>query len=48
MIGWTFLDDPTGQPEFISSTSSLFGTSESFVSVADATTTRDGGADAVY
>jgi hypothetical protein len=48
MIGFTFLDDQTGQPEFISSTPSLFGTSESFVSLADATTTRDGRDNAVY
>jgi hypothetical protein len=43
MIGFTFLDDQTGQPELISSTPSLFGNRDSFVSVADATTTRDCG-----
>jgi hypothetical protein len=43
MIGFTFLDDQTGQPELISSTPSLFGTRDSSVSVADATTTRDCG-----
>ncbi len=36
-VGQLFLDDETGQPEFITVNTGLFGTSESFVPVEDAT-----------
>jgi len=35
-IGQLFLDDQTGQPEFVTVNTGLFGTNESFVPVADA------------
>ena len=36
-VGQLFLDDQTGQPEFVTVNTGFFGTSESFVPVADAT-----------
>lgn len=36
-VGQLFLDDQTGQPEFVTVNTGLFGTSESFVPVAEAT-----------
>ncbi len=36
-IGQVFLDDQTGQPEFVTVNTGMFGTNESFVPVADAT-----------
>jgi hypothetical protein len=48
MIGLTFPDDETCHTEFVWSTPGPFGISESFVLVADATTTRDRGDDAAY
>jgi uncharacterized protein (TIGR02271 family) len=36
-VGQLFLDDETGQPEFITVNTGMFGTSESFVPVQDAT-----------
>ena len=36
-VGQVFLDDETGQPEFVTVNTGLFGTSESFVPVAEAT-----------
>ena len=41
-VGQVYLDDKTEQPEFITVKTGLFGGSESFVPVADATTTGDG------
>jgi len=35
-VGQVFLDDQTGQPEFVTVNTGLFGTSESFVPVVDA------------
>jgi uncharacterized protein (TIGR02271 family) len=40
-VGQLFLDDQTGQPEFVTVNTGLFGTSESFVPVADATFNGD-------
>ena len=40
-VGQLFLDDETGQPEFVSVNTGLFGTSESFVPVADAQLSGD-------
>jgi uncharacterized protein (TIGR02271 family) len=40
-VGQLFLDDQTGQPEFVTVNTGLFGTSESFVPVADATYNGD-------
>src|SRR4051812_36207302 len=40
-IGQIFLDDQSGRPEFITVNTGLFGTSESFVPVADATVEGD-------
>jgi len=40
-VGQLFLDDQTGQPEFITVNTGFFGTSESFVPVADATFDSD-------
>ena len=40
-VGQLFLDDQTGQPEFVTDNTGLFGTSESFVPVADATYNGD-------
>jgi uncharacterized protein (TIGR02271 family) len=41
-VGQVFLDDQTGQPEFLTVNTGLFGTSESFVPVEGASTTGDG------
>ena len=40
-VGQLFLDDQTGQPEFVTVNTGFFGTSESFVPVADATFNGD-------
>ena len=40
-VGQLFLDDQTGQPEFVTVNTGLFGTSESFVPVEGATLTGD-------
>jgi uncharacterized protein (TIGR02271 family) len=40
-VGQLFLDDQTGQPQFVTVNTGLFGTSESFVPVADATFNGD-------
>ena len=40
-VGQLFLDDQTGQPEFVTVNTGFFGTSESFVPVADATYNGD-------
>ena len=40
-VGQLFLDDQTGRPEFVTINTGLFGTSESFVPVADATFNGD-------
>ena len=40
-VGQLFLDDQTGRPEFVTVNTGLFGTSESFVPVADATFNGD-------
>src|SRR3954447_8741203 len=40
-VGQLYLDDDTGRPEFITVNTGLFGTSESFVPVAEATFTGD-------
>jgi uncharacterized protein (TIGR02271 family) len=40
-VGQLFLDDQTGQPEFVTVNTGLFGTSESFVPVANATYNGD-------
>src|SRR5687768_9965186 len=36
-VGQLFLDDQTGQPEWVAVNTGLFGTKESFVPLADAT-----------
>jgi uncharacterized protein (TIGR02271 family) len=41
-IGQVFLDDETGEPEFVTVNTGLFGTSESFVPIAEASQTGDG------
>jgi uncharacterized protein (TIGR02271 family) len=41
-IGAVFLDDATGQPEWLTVSTGFFGTNESFVPVADASTRDDG------
>jgi len=41
-IGAIFLDDETGQPEWVTVSTGFFGTNESFVPVADATGRDDG------
>lgn len=40
-VGQLFLDDETGQPEFVTVNTGLFGNSETFVPVADATLDSD-------
>ncbi|HSK55137.1 MAG TPA: PRC and DUF2382 domain-containing protein [Jiangellales bacterium] len=40
-VGQVYLDDATGQPEWVSVNTGLFGTSESFVPLADARITGD-------
>ncbi len=40
-VGQLFLDDQTGRPEFVTVNTGLFGTSESFVPVTDATLDGD-------
>src|SRR5687767_11695147 len=40
-VGQLFLDDQTGQPEFITVNTGLFGTNESFVPIAEATFNGD-------
>jgi uncharacterized protein (TIGR02271 family) len=40
-VGQLFLDDQTGRPEFVTVNTGFFGTSESFVPVADATFNGD-------
>ncbi|HSJ75484.1 MAG TPA: PRC and DUF2382 domain-containing protein, partial [Gemmatimonadales bacterium] len=40
-IGQIFLDDETGQPEWVTVNTGLFGTNESFVPLADAEVTGD-------
>jgi uncharacterized protein (TIGR02271 family) len=40
-VGQLFLDDQTGKPEFVTVNTGLFGTSESFVPVAEATISDD-------
>src|SRR4051794_32213697 len=40
-VGQLYLDDDTGRPEFITVNTGLFGTSESFVPVAEATFSGD-------
>jgi uncharacterized protein (TIGR02271 family) len=40
-VGQLFLDDETGQPEFVTVNTGFFGSSESFVPVADATLDGD-------
>jgi stress response protein YsnF len=40
-VGQLFLDDETGQPEFVTVNTGFFGTSESFVPVADAQLSGD-------
>jgi uncharacterized protein (TIGR02271 family) len=40
-VGQLYLDDQTGQPEFVTVNTGFFGTSESFVPVADATFNGD-------
>lgn len=41
-IGQVFLDDETGRPEFVTVNTGLFGMSESFVPIAEATVVDDG------
>jgi uncharacterized protein (TIGR02271 family) len=41
-LGQVFLDDQTGQPEFATVNTGLFGMSESFVPLSDASLTGDG------
>jgi uncharacterized protein (TIGR02271 family) len=41
-LGQVYLDDQTGQPEFATVNTGLFGMSESFVPLADASVTGDG------
>lgn len=41
-VGQLFLDDQTGQPEFVTVRTGLFGNNESFIPVAEATMTDDG------
>jgi uncharacterized protein (TIGR02271 family) len=40
-VGQVFLDDQSGQPEFVTVNTGMFGTNESFVPVADATVDGD-------
>jgi uncharacterized protein (TIGR02271 family) len=40
-IGQVFLDDQTGRPEFVTVSTGLFGTKESFVPIGDATLADD-------
>jgi uncharacterized protein (TIGR02271 family) len=41
-VGQVYLDDETGAPEFVTVNTGLFGTNESFVPVADATSSDEG------
>ena len=41
-VGQVFLDDETGRPEFATVNTGFFGSSESYVPIADATTDGDG------
>jgi sporulation protein YlmC with PRC-barrel domain len=41
-VGQVFLDDQTGEPEFVTVNTGLFGMSESFVPLAEATVTDAG------